>query len=73
MLRGDDGFGLAVIQALSSATRVPQGLHAAEVGIGGISLVHELMDGYEALVLGDAVDRAAHRTRSTFWSRKGRM
>jgi len=57
VLRGDDGFGPAVIQALSSATGLPEGLHAAEVGIGGISLVHELMDGYEALVLVDAVDR----------------
>ena len=57
VLRGDDGFGPAVIQALKSATGVPEGLHAAEVGIGGISLVHELMDGYDALVLVDAVDR----------------
>jgi hydrogenase maturation protease len=57
VLRGDDGFGPAVIQALRSATGVPEGLHAAEVGIGGVSLVHELMDGYDALVLVDAVDR----------------
>ncbi len=57
VLRGDDGFGPAVIQALRSATGVPEGLHAVEVGIGGISLVHELMDGYDALILVDAVDR----------------
>jgi hydrogenase maturation protease len=57
VLRGDDGFGPAVIEALNSATGVPEGLHIADVGIGGISLVHELMDGYDALVLVDAVDR----------------
>ncbi len=58
VLRGDDGFGPAVIQALESATGAPEGLHVAEVGIGGISLVHELMDGYDALILVDAVDRS---------------
>ncbi len=57
VLRGDDGFGPAVIQALESATGTPEDLHIAEVGIGGISLVHELMEGYDALVLVDAVDR----------------
>ncbi len=57
VLRGDDGFGPAVIEALKSATEAPEGLHIADVGIGGINLVHELMDGYDALVLVDAVDR----------------
>ncbi len=57
VLRGDDGFGPAVIQALKFATGAPEGLHIADVGIGGINLVHELMDGYDALVLVDAVDR----------------
>ncbi len=57
VLRGDDGFGPAVIQALESAPGVQEGLHIADVGIGGINLVHELMDGYDALVLVDAVDR----------------
>lgn len=57
VLRGDDGFGPAVIEALKSATGAPEGLHITDVGIGGINLVHELMDGYDALVLVDAVDR----------------
>ncbi|MDQ4077293.1 MAG: hydrogenase maturation protease [Chloroflexota bacterium] len=57
VLRGDDGFGPAVIQALQSVNGLPDGVHAVEVGIGGISLVHELMDGYDALIVVDAVDR----------------
>jgi hydrogenase maturation protease len=36
---------------------LPDGVHAVELGIGGIGLVHELMDGYDALVIVDAVDR----------------
>lgn len=57
VLRGDDGFGPAVIRAFEETDGVPAGVRAVEVGIGGIGLVHELMDGYDALVLVDAVDR----------------
>lgn len=56
-LRGDDGFGLAVVRALADGKKLPAGVHTTELGIGGIGLVHELMDGYDALVLVDAVDR----------------
>lgn len=58
VLRGDDGFGPAVIDALLAAGDLPQGVRAVEVGIGGINLVHELMDGYDILVLVDAVNRS---------------
>ena len=57
VLRGDDGFGPAVVQALLARGPLPSGVHAVELGIGGIGLVHELMDGYDALVIVDAVDR----------------
>lgn len=56
VLRGDDGFGPTVINALEEAG-VPSGVRLVETGIGGIMLVVELLDGYEALVLVDAVDR----------------
>jgi len=56
ILRADDGFGPAVVQALL-ARGLPDGVHAVELGIGGIGLVHELMDGYDALVIVDAIDR----------------
>jgi hydrogenase maturation protease len=57
VLRGDDGFGPAVVQALEADGGLPDGVRIVEVGIGGIGLVHELMDGYDALVIVDAVDR----------------
>ena len=57
LLRGDDGFGPAVVHALLASPDVPQTIRAVEMGIGGIALVHELMDGYDALVIVDAVDR----------------
>jgi hydrogenase maturation protease len=57
VLRGDDGFGPAVVQALAARDDLPPGIRVVETGIGGIGLVHELMDGYDALVLVDAVER----------------
>ncbi|MGI9597277.1 MAG: hydrogenase maturation protease [Acidimicrobiales bacterium] len=56
VLHGDDGFGVAVAQRLSERT-LPSTVDVAETGIGGIHLVHELMAGYDALVVVDAVDR----------------
>ena len=56
VLRGDDGFGVEVARRLAT-TRVPDGVHVVETGIGGIALVQELCDGWDALVLVDTVDR----------------
>ena len=56
VLHGDDGFGVEVARRLSERP-LPQGVTVAETGIGGIHLVHELMAGYDALVVVDAVDR----------------
>lgn len=57
VLRGDDGFGNAVAAALVGA--LPPGADLIETGIGGLGIVHELMDGYGALIIVDAVERAA--------------
>jgi hydrogenase maturation protease len=57
VLRGDDGFGPAVIRALEEGGPLPEGVRTVEVGIGGLGLVHELMEGCDALVVVDAVDR----------------
>ncbi len=56
VLHGDDGFGVEVVKRLGER-RLPAGVTLAETGIGGIHLVHELMAGYDALVVVDAVDR----------------
>jgi hydrogenase maturation protease len=55
LLRGDDGFGVAVAGRLAAAG-VPDGVRVLDVGIGGIHLVQELLDPVDALVVLDAVD-----------------
>ncbi len=56
-LRGDDGFGIAVAAELDGS--LPEEADLLETGIGGIGIVHALMDGYDALVIVDAVERHA--------------
>jgi hydrogenase maturation protease len=56
-LRGDDAFGLAVASRLQAD--LPAGAHLVETGIGGLAIVHHLMDGYGAIVIVDAVDCGA--------------
>lgn len=57
-LSGDDGFGVAVAHVLA-ARRLPPEVRVIEVGIGGIHLVQELMSGFDALIVVDAVERGA--------------
>ena len=56
VLRGDDGFGVAVAERLARAS-LPDGVTVVETGIAGIALVQELQRGWDALVVVDAVDR----------------
>ena len=56
LLRGDDGFGPAVVERLGA---LPAGVQAIETGIGGMALLQELMSGWDGLVVVDAVDRGA--------------
>jgi hydrogenase maturation protease len=57
ILRGDDGVGVRVAQRLAGSMTLPAGVTVIEVGIGGIHLVQELMAGYDALVIVDAIAR----------------
>ncbi len=52
----DDGFGIETARRFAE-TEMPTGVRVYEAGIGGIGLIQELMDGYEALIILDAVDR----------------
>lgn len=54
VLRGDDGFGVEAVRRLTE-TGPPQGAACLEFGIDGIGLVQELMGGYDALIVLDAV------------------
>ena len=56
---GDDSFGVEVAQKLTSRTnrRYPEGVHVIDFGIRGIDLAYSLLDGYDALILVDAISR----------------
>lgn len=56
VLRLDDGFGVEAVAQLAR-DEMPAGVHVVEAGISGISLVQEMLDGYDTLILLDAVDR----------------
>jgi len=58
VLRGDDGFGIEVLHRLEQTPAV-DGVEYFESGIAGISLVQKLMDGFDALIIIDALDRGA--------------
>lgn len=64
VLKGDDGFG---VRAVADFRGRAEGDLATiiETGIGGIHLVQELMRGYDAVVLFDAVDRGQEPGRLT--------
>ena len=51
---GDDGFGSEVARRLAGQP-VPDDVRVVDYGIRGMHLAYDLLDGYEALVLVDAV------------------
>ena len=53
---GDDGFGVAVAERLADQV-MPEGVKVADYGIRSVHLAYELLDGYDSLVLIDAVGR----------------
>jgi len=57
VLNGDDGYGVTVAQRLAQRADLPVAVKVVETGIAGISLVQELFDGYDVLIIVDAVDR----------------
>lgn len=52
----DDGFGVAVAARLAGVP-LPDGVKVADFGIRGVHLAYELMDGYDGLILVDAVSQ----------------
>ncbi|CAN5205905.1 hydrogenase maturation protease [soil metagenome] len=52
---GDDGFGPEVVRRLVASGGLPPGVRAVDYGIRGMHLAYDLLDGYEALVLVDAI------------------
>jgi hydrogenase maturation protease len=55
VLLSDDGFGVEVAARLAGTTFAP-GVRVDDFGIKGVHLAYELLDGFDALVLIDALD-----------------
>lgn len=55
VLRADDAFGVEVARRLDEMS-FPPGVRVVETGIAGIALVAEIQDGWDALIVIDAVD-----------------
>ena len=52
---GDDGFGPEVVRRLAAAPDLPAHVRVIDYGIRGLHLAYDLLDGYQALVLVDAL------------------
>jgi hydrogenase maturation protease len=57
VLRGDDGFGPEVARRLAARGGLPAGVEVVDVGIRGVHLAYQLLDGWAGLLLIDAVHR----------------
>ena len=56
VFEGDDGFGVAVANALA-ATDWPEGVELRDYGIRGVHLAYQLLEDYDLVVITDAVQR----------------
>ncbi len=54
IFQSDDGFGVEVAHRLSGRT-LPENVRVEDFGIRGVHLAYELLNGYEALVILDAL------------------
>jgi hydrogenase maturation protease len=55
LFRGDDGFGPEVVRRLGASGTLPAQVRAVDYGIRGLHLAYDLLDGYDALVIVDAL------------------
>ncbi len=51
----DDGFGPEVVRRLAAHGTLPEEVRAVDYGIRGLHLAYDLLDGYDALVIVDAL------------------
>ena len=57
VFHGDDGFGVEVVRRLREQGGLPADVELAEPGSQGVRLANRLLDGYDVLVLVDAIRR----------------
>ena len=53
---GDDGFGVETVRRLA-AEPLPEHVETADIGVRGVHLAYQLLDGYDLVVLVDATAR----------------
>ncbi|MFF3456788.1 hydrogenase maturation protease [Streptomyces sp. NPDC002730] len=53
---GDDGFGVETVRRLA-AEQLPEHAEVVDIGVRGVHLAYQLLDGYDTLVLVDATAR----------------
>ncbi|TQK42752.1 hydrogenase maturation protease [Streptomyces sp. SLBN-118] len=53
---GDDGFGVETVRGLS-VEQLPEHAEVVDIGVRGVHLAYQLLDGYDMLVLVDATTR----------------
>ncbi|WP_405595100.1 hydrogenase maturation protease [Streptomyces sp. NBC_01410] len=53
---GDDGFGVETVRRLA-AEQLPDHAEVVDIGVRGVHLAYQLLDGYDTLVLVDATAR----------------
>lgn len=56
VLLRDDGFGVEVVRRLAREP-MPEGIRVADFGIRALHLAYELLEGYETLIIVDAMSR----------------
>ncbi|KJY46624.1 protease [Streptomyces sp. NRRL S-444] len=55
---GDDGFGVETVRRLAEAgCGLPEHVEVVDIGVRGVHLAYQLLDGYDTLVLVDATAR----------------
>ncbi len=57
VLRGDDGFGVAVVRRLGERGVASDTVELLDVGTGGIRLAQELLNPFDRLIIVDATTR----------------
>jgi hydrogenase maturation protease len=56
VLLGDDGFGVETVRRLA-AEPLPEHVEAVDIGVRGVHLAYQLLDGYDTFVLVDTTAR----------------
>lgn len=57
VLRGDDGFGIAVLNQLQARGGLAEGIELLEVGTGGLQLAQALLDDFDRVIIVDAMSQ----------------